>query len=1553
MNTRMRWIFMALAMLWLFSPTLVFAQNLIVNGDFEQTTGTLIEYTDYQRIYGGGVNNGQFIHDVNSTGHGVGAVGWPSNLYGYGGSGYYLLYNGFGGPQNPSKVVWRQTVTVTPNTMYVFSVQVRNLTQSYFGYSPNPAILRVKINGVQVGTDLTLPLNNEWYEWANSWTSGATVQQAVIEIFDTYTGEHGLGDDFGIDHISFTPQATYSVNAVDDNASLCGLYQTVQIDVLANDIITPSSQQSGATVQVIQPPAHGSANVNQSTRKIQYMFTDGDYYGGLDQIKYRVTIPHGETSDAWVYINTGREPNVGWIDPPGPICEGGPLGIPVPSVLPDQGTGQWEKSQTQNGNYVSFDPINIPLSMNGWWVRFTATNDCGSGSSNSVQITVTNGPSFTGQTPQIQPICAGGSLTLTVPAFNANGSPIINQGWVAAPTENGEYQSFSLNNIPSSYNGWYICYMVESNCGIILSSPRRQLIVNTIPDVTGTLQAPPAICAGEDLEVTVPAYSGNGTGSWEICQTSNGTYQPFNPQNVPATYNNWYLHYKVSNDCGNDVSNAVQIHVYDAPTISTPATPQAICAGNSFNLTTPTIQNNGSTVTNQGWQIAATQNGTYNTFNNNNVPYTYNGYWIRYFAENDCGMTYSAAVQVTVNDEPVVGPITAPAGICAGQSFALTTPAVEWRHNNQSTCQGSWEIAPTSSGDFTTLNNNNIPFLYNGYYIRYKAVNGCGTSYSTNVVQVTVYSTEPTYDTITACDVYQWNGQNCNHTGNYQAQVQNENGCTITAYLHFIMSDAYTETQTVSECNSYTWPKNGMTYNSTGSYEYTVESGNPMICDSIFTLVLTINHAPEILSNISAPSDICSGNPLNVTAPQYEMNHEDGGDVHWEYANSASGPFTSFDPSTINLDYGTYYLRFAVINACDEAYSNVVSFHVNDIPQAMMQLSALQVCEGHNLELPEVNVIWNNENENDRVAQWQMAPTQNGNYAQIDPTMPMQMSYNGNWLRFWAHNSCGDDIVGPVQITVIAEVEEWLDPISACDSYTLESGEVITESQVVDYEIYDPCLHIIHRPVVINYSDYVVEPITSCHETFEWHGMTFNHSDQTQYAIITLNNQAGCDSVVELQLDFDEYASYTHNRIGCNSYVWEMKPEHVYTESTSDSVFVPAVGPDDCDTWYYLRLTLGHDTVIDGGSMTECNGFVWHGIPYFEDAVVYDTLYTAVTHCDSIVVYNLSIIPPLSGEESIVSCQPIWWQEHYCDEEGNYQHTFLSSQGCDSIVTLHFSLSDVIIREFDTLACEPFTWYDYNCNQSGMTCFHDFITPMGCDSTVIMHVSINSIEMSTQFIAACDYYELDGIVYDEPGVFMIDMDTVFGQQGCDSIIYRIRLEIKDSEQMGHISGLPNVYVASNLISGIYRYEIDQEDIQGGVTWSLSNPEWQIVEAQDNYCRVFAATPGMTVLTATFMTAECGEIRRDFEINAGFFDVNDHQMMAVNVFPNPTKGTVTVESEGIENIRITDMMGQVLENRECNRSDSVILSLAGYVPSVYLLEIKTVNGMVKKRVVLCR
>ena len=466
------------------------AQNLIVNPDFE--SGNTGFFSDYQYMTTGSVDAGQYCVDVNSTGHGVGMVGWPTIL-GYGGSGNYMLVNGFGGNTNPTKAAWKQTVTVTPNTDYIFSCQVVNLAQSVFGYSPNPAILRLKINGSTVGGDYTVAQNNSWHEWSVSWHNG-NATQAEIAIYDVYTGDSGLGDDFGLDHLSLTPQATFSVNAVDDDVPLCvEYYQTYQIDVLANDIITPSSQMSGATVQVIQAPAHGNASWNNNTHKINYTFMDQGYYGGLDQFKYRVTIPHGESSDAWVYVNTGRTPDVGWIDTPGPICAGGSLGISVPSVQPDQGSGQWVCSQTQNGTFSPFDSNNVPLSMNGWYVKYKAINDCGDGYSNTMQITVIDAPSIgTIQAPPA--ISAGGSFNLTQPTVQSNGSPIFSQGWQIAATQNGNYSPFDNNNVPYSYNGYWIRYFADSECGEAYSNAVQITVYQDDNNITFADANVKAIC---------------------------------------------------------------------------------------------------------------------------------------------------------------------------------------------------------------------------------------------------------------------------------------------------------------------------------------------------------------------------------------------------------------------------------------------------------------------------------------------------------------------------------------------------------------------------------------------------------------------------------------------------------------------------------------------------------------------------------------------------------------------------------------------------------------------------------------------------------------------------------------------------------------------------------------------------------------------------------------------------------------------------------------------------------------------------------------------------
>ena len=433
--------------------------NLIVNGDFE--SGNTAFFTDYTLQYLGAVGEGRCCIDTTSTGHGSGSIGWPTIL-GYGGSGNYMMVNGFGGATNPTKVVWKQTVNVTSNTDYVFTCQVVNLAQSFFGYNPNPAILRLKINGMQVGGNYTLSQDNDWLQWQNTWNSG-TATQAVIEIFDVYTGNAGLGDDFGLDAISFTPNEVYSVAAVDDSdISVCE-GTPVDIDVLNNDIVQPNAND--AVVSIVTQPSHGTATV-MTNKKIRYIFTGGNYT--TDQLQYRVT-NHGVTDDAWVYINKSLLPQVGSISAPPPICVGDALSLIEPSVVPSVVVGRWEMSFTQNGTYQIFDPNNVPLSMNGCWVRYSATNECGEGHSNAVQIFVNYVPTIAIITSP-QAIYAGNSFNIAVPSIQNNGSTITSQGWQIAAQQNGPYSAFNNNNVPYSYNGYWIRYFAENDCGISYSN---------------------------------------------------------------------------------------------------------------------------------------------------------------------------------------------------------------------------------------------------------------------------------------------------------------------------------------------------------------------------------------------------------------------------------------------------------------------------------------------------------------------------------------------------------------------------------------------------------------------------------------------------------------------------------------------------------------------------------------------------------------------------------------------------------------------------------------------------------------------------------------------------------------------------------------------------------------------------------------------------------------------------------------------------------------------------------------------------------------------------
>jgi len=98
-------------------------------------------------------------------------------------------------------------------------------------------------------------------------------------------------------------------------------------------------------------------------------------------------------------------------------------------------------------------------------------------------------------------------------------------------------------------------------------------------------------------------------------------------------------------------------------------------------------------------------------------------------------------------------------------------------------------------------------------------------------------------ETQSACDTYTWvtNGQTYTSSGAYTAVLTNAAGCDSTVTLNLTINSSNSGSESVTECDSFTWAANSMTYTTSGTYTATLT--NVSGCDSIVTLNLTINNS--------------------------------------------------------------------------------------------------------------------------------------------------------------------------------------------------------------------------------------------------------------------------------------------------------------------------------------------------------------------------------------------------------------------------------------------------------------------------------------------------------------------------------------------------------------------------------------------------------------------------------------------------------------------------------------------------------------------------------------
>ena len=163
------------------------ADNLIVNGDFESGSSGFTTHFD--------CSSGKLlppdIYDVlanPSSAHPVG-VSYGDHTTG---SGLMMAING---TNVADTLVWSQTVNVTPNTDYDFSLWASTWSAT------KPGSLEIKFNGISF-LNFTAPSKaGVWEKQGQMWNSGST-SSLKIDILNT--SSFFVGNDFALDDISLT-----------------------------------------------------------------------------------------------------------------------------------------------------------------------------------------------------------------------------------------------------------------------------------------------------------------------------------------------------------------------------------------------------------------------------------------------------------------------------------------------------------------------------------------------------------------------------------------------------------------------------------------------------------------------------------------------------------------------------------------------------------------------------------------------------------------------------------------------------------------------------------------------------------------------------------------------------------------------------------------------------------------------------------------------------------------------------------------------------------------------------------------------------------------------------------------------------------------------------------------------------------------------------------------------------------------------------------------------------------------------------------------------------
>ena len=498
----------------------------------------------------------------------------------------------------------------------------------------------------------------------------------------------------------------------------------------------------------------------------------------------------------------------------------------------------------------------------------------------------------------------------------------------------------------------------------------------------------------------------------------------------------------------------------------------------------------------------------------------------------------------------------------------------------------------------------------------------------------------------------------------------------------------------------------------------------------------------------------------------------------------------------------------------------------------------------------------------------------------------------------------------------------------------------------------------------------------------------YEHHLQTQY---------GCDKAIFLHLD--NWPIYDETTV--TAYICDGESYNFYGTDYNQSCQVAFTDQSihGCDSIVRLNLNVypPNDTLIVDASICVGQAFEFHGVLYDHDGQIayFDTI---DDHgCLEVEKLMLTVgeyqVPPIEYQYECYAqgTMPSWtWDKTGITyHEDTYDEIILDDPngGCPFKYRLDLKFHEEFYHEENKVACEEYTWpitgATYHESQNGIVrTFHNAFGDTYCDSTYVLNLEINTYE-TTNFTVG-DGENCDGYLWDPQGHEYTTEDlydpenhyytqsgtyvrTYQNLQGCDSIV-TMEVQFAYTPNPTEIFPVDENNTAPHWVVTATEFQINSYDFifwdnnplchWESVSWEFENPDmlW-VLEPDDagTTCRMYVLNQmeDTVWLRATaYNRCQPEGVSRRYWFVCSFYGLDEHQANAV-VYPNPTSGLITVEADDMERVRVVNMLGQVMEETAVDHADKMTLNLADLPASVYLLEIKTKEGLVKRRIVLSR